>query len=85
MDRVLKQQLQATAFCWAGHGHIHVVQVKLRTPGLQARLTRLVDIRRPWGDERKDVLGTTIKIMQRSSTYQQTDEDRKMKEILEFL
>lgn len=48
-DRVLEEKLQATAFCGAGDRHIHVVQVELGTPGLQAGLTGLIHVRRAWG------------------------------------
>ena len=44
LDRVLKEQLQATAFRGAGDRHVHVVQVELGTPGLQTRLTRLIHV-----------------------------------------
>lgn len=47
LDRVLEEQLQATAFRRAGDCHIHMVQVELGTPGLQAWLTGLIHVWRP--------------------------------------
>lgn len=51
VDRVQEAQLQDAAV-WLGarHCHVHMVQVELRTPGLQAGLTGLIHVRRPWAE-----------------------------------
>jgi len=49
VDGVQEAQLQDAAVrLGTGHRHVHVVQVELRTPGLQAGLTGLIHIRGSW-------------------------------------
>lgn len=60
VDRVQEAQLQdATVWLGAWHRHVHVVQVELWTPGLQAGLTGLIHIRGPWaGGTRRRLMRT---------------------------
>lgn len=60
VDGVQEAQLQDAAVrLGAWHRHVHVVQVELRTPGLQAGLTGLIHIWGPWtGGTRKRLMRT---------------------------
>ena len=60
VDRVQEAQLQDAAI-WLGarHCHVHVVQVELRTPGLQAGLTGLIHVWGSWaGGTRRRLVRT---------------------------